>query len=318
LAKRLKGGVDPVPCPDCGWYQAAMVREVRRRTARPLIWLGVVPLILAAVIFGLAVLAARGVSKVDPQGWRLLAGVAGVAGAMAAAAFGSRWWIQRGLDLNRDFPVRGAPYPGAPVAWKLDGSTAATQPAAAAEPAHAIAGASLGYERRRPEVLPGGWIVVQLARVTLPNVCCCCMSPTGGVYTLGYHDVLKIPLRMCGGCTRREQRRFWKWFAGGFGVAWVLIAWLSLRSTRMSHADVVRALCFIGPIVAGLLGIVTGAIGSRAFSGAVALRRFAPDLNTIQIRFRNAGYTDLFLDCQRSQPGRGGGGFDPHAPRLSA
>src|SRR5437763_961326 len=49
--KKLKAGVEPVACPDCGWFQADMVREIRRRTARWLIWVAVfVPVILAIVM----------------------------------------------------------------------------------------------------------------------------------------------------------------------------------------------------------------------------------------------------------------------------
>jgi hypothetical protein len=41
LEKLLRKGVDPVPCPDCGWFQENMVREVRRRRLRWMIWVAV-------------------------------------------------------------------------------------------------------------------------------------------------------------------------------------------------------------------------------------------------------------------------------------
>jgi len=62
---------------------------------------------------------------------------------------------------------------------------------------------------------------------------------------------------------------------------------------------VAKALLFVGPIVAGLFGLVTGAMGSRMLSYAVELRRFSQERNTIEIRFRNRGYMDLFLEAQR-------------------
>src|SRR5258706_5719452 len=40
LAKLLEKGIDPVACPDCGWFQAAMVREMRQRKHRWLLWPG--------------------------------------------------------------------------------------------------------------------------------------------------------------------------------------------------------------------------------------------------------------------------------------
>src|SRR5205809_6648064 len=87
LQKRMRRAVDPGACPDCGWYQAQMVREVRRRILRPLIWLGTVPAILALVVIAMALLTAGGVSRIDGAGWRIIAVVAGVAVAAAGASF---------------------------------------------------------------------------------------------------------------------------------------------------------------------------------------------------------------------------------------
>src|SRR5436189_1879758 len=41
LEKLLRKGIDPVPCPDCGWFQRDMVREVRRRSQRWLLVIGI-------------------------------------------------------------------------------------------------------------------------------------------------------------------------------------------------------------------------------------------------------------------------------------
>jgi hypothetical protein len=41
LGRRLRGDVEPVPCPDCGHYQSAMVRELRRRAYGFLGWIAV-------------------------------------------------------------------------------------------------------------------------------------------------------------------------------------------------------------------------------------------------------------------------------------
>ena len=50
LARKLAGGVDPHPCPACGWVQAAMVPELRRRFASPLRTWGVFFSVAAAFL----------------------------------------------------------------------------------------------------------------------------------------------------------------------------------------------------------------------------------------------------------------------------
>lgn len=56
LQLELAVGCDPVPCPGCGWYQAAMVTEAKRRHLRWLLWSGAVlasgSVLLAAFVFG--------------------------------------------------------------------------------------------------------------------------------------------------------------------------------------------------------------------------------------------------------------------------
>ncbi len=38
LNKKLKTAVEPVPCPKCGWFQLHMVKELRRRDLRWMLW----------------------------------------------------------------------------------------------------------------------------------------------------------------------------------------------------------------------------------------------------------------------------------------
>src|SRR5258706_6987794 len=53
LAKRLEKGIDPVPCPDCGWIQAAMVREMRQRKHRWLLAPGWIALGLGVLVLAI-------------------------------------------------------------------------------------------------------------------------------------------------------------------------------------------------------------------------------------------------------------------------
>jgi hypothetical protein len=318
LEKRLRRGVDPVACPDCGWYQAQMVRELRRRVLRPLIWVGIVPPILALVVIAMALLTAGGVSRIDGSGWRIIAGVVGVAAAAAGASLGTRYWVQCQLNPNHDHPMRPQSYPGAPAPWKLDASGFAVSPRIPPTPALDQSNDSvLQYERPRPEAHPGGWIVVQLARVRFPEVCCRCLAGTRNVYQFPYHDRVNTPLRLCEVCTRRERRRMYACFGLGFLPVWIIIAIGVLSSKRMTPIEVAKALLLVGPIVAGLFGIVTGAMGSRMLSYAVELRRFSQERNTIEIRFRNRGYLDLFLEAQRDTGVHAVSSSSPTA-RLSA
>jgi hypothetical protein len=49
LEKQLKRDIDPVPCPDCGWFQSPMVRELRKRSLRWLNWAALALGIIGAI-----------------------------------------------------------------------------------------------------------------------------------------------------------------------------------------------------------------------------------------------------------------------------
>ena len=121
LGRALKRHVEPVACPQCGWYQRPMVAEVRRRA---LAWTErvAVGLIVASQI-GLVVAARR--HLLPTAAAHLWAGagpatawwaVTAVAGTVAAAMLVARWLIARTVDPNRGHPTPRPPYPGAPPA----------------------------------------------------------------------------------------------------------------------------------------------------------------------------------------------------------
>ena len=317
LQRRLRRGVDPVACPDCGWYQTEMVQELRRRELRPLLWVGILVPILALVVIAMALLTAGGISRMDHGDWHILACVTWVAIAASGASLGTRYWVQCRLNPNRDYPMRPQPYPGAPTAWKIGASAcadarSAPQTSEVNQPGSSV----LGYEGARPEMRPGGWVVVQLARVRFPEICCRCLTNTQNVYQLSRR--VNTPLRLCEACARRERRQTHVCVAAGFIPVWLLIAVGVLSSRRLTLMETAKAVLYIGPIVAGLFGMVTGAIGSRMFPGAVQFRRFSPERNTIEIRFRNRGYADLFLEAQRDTGMHVVSSQGPPTSRLSA
>jgi hypothetical protein len=50
LRELLERGCDPVPCPECGWYQQNMVTRARQLKYRPLLIIGVVLIIIVMVL----------------------------------------------------------------------------------------------------------------------------------------------------------------------------------------------------------------------------------------------------------------------------
>jgi hypothetical protein len=127
----VERGVEIVPCPACGWVQGDMVQEMRRRTARPLHWLGIVLAAAAALV--VLCWAGQRLFVVDEgegglQPWRLNpmwpAGLA----AAAAAAFVLLLLLQRRVDPNRDYPSpRAREIPGAVLAIPGKASAALIQ-----------------------------------------------------------------------------------------------------------------------------------------------------------------------------------------------
>src|SRR3954470_17482742 len=66
LEAALAVGVDPVPCPRCGWYQAHMVPEARSRR-HPWLWYVAGLGLMVAIIFGgMAIIVPNG-HQVDPD-----------------------------------------------------------------------------------------------------------------------------------------------------------------------------------------------------------------------------------------------------------
>jgi hypothetical protein len=125
LRRALEHGIDPVGCPDCGWYQADMATEARRRRLR---WIVPVAIVLLALAGAFALIVGM-VWGASPQPWSTesLLGTAARIGGMAGVAFlmlTIRWVVVRRTELNRGYPTRPAPYAGAPVAHKVEAAPA--------------------------------------------------------------------------------------------------------------------------------------------------------------------------------------------------
>jgi hypothetical protein len=117
LRKQLLHEVEPVACPDCGWYQRDMVREIR---ARAYAWTGLVT--AALVLSGPIMATALGASQsrialqAGPAALWMACTVAGI--AAAALLLAGRWLAARGIDPHDARAGAGPANPNAPAATR--------------------------------------------------------------------------------------------------------------------------------------------------------------------------------------------------------
>ena len=120
LQDLLAKACDPVPCPRCGWLQADMVREVKRRRLRWMLRAAIILPVatLISLVCAAAFMSSKPYALEDNQSTLLLIGAAGL-GLGAALALG-RWAILRLSDPNGRWmgippdgqPIHAAPLPG--------------------------------------------------------------------------------------------------------------------------------------------------------------------------------------------------------------
>jgi hypothetical protein len=103
LRGRLERAVEPVPCPDCDWLQTEMVTELRRRSHRGLLWIGIAVPAVLAVILWMTVFLGTDFFKQDlsSENKRLAASLAGALVTSVLLGLGSRWRLVRRIDPNR-------------------------------------------------------------------------------------------------------------------------------------------------------------------------------------------------------------------------
>jgi hypothetical protein len=132
------------------------------------------------------------------------------------------------------------------------------------------------------------------------------MTDTENIALLDFESLVKFPVRLCRRCARANKWRIAICCAGGMLLGWGIVAvWAWTSSVDTTGKQILTFL--LGPF-AGLLAGVAGLVLARRFFGApVQMRGFQSAYNTIEIKFRNGGYTDLFVDTmagsakQRSQ-----------------
>jgi hypothetical protein len=95
LATRLQNECDPVPCPGCGWYQAAMLDRARSGFGQRAMQFGTSLLVVGAALLVLAWMGERAGRPVAP-----LAPLAGLGLAVGGAVLYFRWEGKRKYDPN--------------------------------------------------------------------------------------------------------------------------------------------------------------------------------------------------------------------------
>ena len=99
LREVLEKGCDPVPCPQCGWYQPPMVRRVRQLRLR---WMKDVAFVLAALMIVIGFLFLYGRMKVVPNEEGLLAyfGVVLLGCLVCGAVYATRFMLNANYNPN--------------------------------------------------------------------------------------------------------------------------------------------------------------------------------------------------------------------------
>jgi hypothetical protein len=283
LAKLLERGVDPVPCPDCGWIQANMVREIRRRKLR---WMNVFSIafaILFGVIIGIWIpTATKGFERPMKQDdWAVLGVMAGLLVVTAGGPWLLRQMLLRLRNPNRYYPQCPPPIPGAPRAFKDESSASAES---AAQDEHA------------PVIEPSGWMTVQLLDVPHPAQCCSCLDTTGNVRVFKPATLVEIPLRVCPPCWKMYRMRQWFWTIGGALIAAAIAYGLLMLSDDFDEQERIIFACF-----GAFFGMIAALVIATKMTAPVRFGGFNNQLNTIRIKFANLEFIPVFVDAQIEQ-----------------
>jgi hypothetical protein len=307
LMRALERGIDVVPCPSCGWVQGDMVREMKRSTARGLIWLAwlvvIVGLMYGAYQVGSVLFDAE--VDVDALKWRgaAWAALAGVVGGLVL--WGVRRRIVSAVDPNAG-GAKGATFvvggpvgrPGKPPRGQVGVRRAAVAARIIEEESERVSefprDPVLDYRRT---VVAGGDMVVQLEGLMFPAVCCSCLAGSEVLEPFKYGTTVEISVPLCQTCARRYRAKRRKGLAlttavlFGLGIGLLLWAWphVSVRQ-RLRFAMGCVLFAAFAPVIWMWLG--------RRWASPVKLWGFDPVRNTVRMRFVNsefAGILEHFL-----------------------
>lgn len=292
LKKRLERGIDPVPCPDCGWIQETMVRELRRRRHRWLIGVSVT----LGILFGLILLiwlltATKGFDRALNRDDKIVLTV--MAGALAAGIalpIALRRFLQQLIDPNRDFPQKPARIPGAPVGFKPDGSPGQMDDRMQTD---SDPDGVLSYARMPPEIEPGGWTTIQLLNPPLPMACCGCLQQTHRTEIFKPRQLVEVPMRCCAACKSRSRKILWLWIAGCTLLPAAAMYCYTLTWRKQEIEAQIGLM-----VLVGIFGCIFGVLLGKLLGDPVRFGGFDSTLNTIRVKFRNPNYAPIYVSHQ--------------------
>lgn len=292
LQKELHAGVEPVPCPDCGWFQKPMVLEHRRRRLRWMNLIGWCSVTLGVAIVLLTTLITTHVFKrpLQEMDRPFLFTVGRLTAASALVTFGGRFLLIRIGQLNAGFPERRVRVPGAPRGFK----PGEPEP----EPIEPISADSstLSYERRAPGSPRDGWFTVQLLGLQFPPICATCLEPTQATEPHGSAPTGPISVPACPACQRVRRIAHVKWSLPlGLVTAAAITFWPLFDGPPGISWRMAGTLIAIGIWGFGMGCVVGHAIAERRHS-PVRFRRFSSTRNTADVCFKNPAYAAAFAE----------------------
>ena len=277
LRRRLVAGVDPVPCPHCGWFQHAMAAEMNRRRHRWMLWVGGTVALLAGMTAGFSLIYDLSTNQWESVS-RWTRGFVLDTLMVAAAGVTLAVMVRRVIrvDLNAAWPDKVAPPAGAPRAFA---------PGESRSPLEIL---------QPTDVSADGWLTVQLLGLRHPPLCCKCSASTPSIHEFPLNSREgKLPVRICDNCNRScKRRQTW----GTLVVALVGGGACAAGGYYISQSITRDSEWLAGTIGGGAAGTIFCAIIAtiiiRRIVRPVRFRRFSAVRNTVELKFRNRGYAE--------------------------
>jgi hypothetical protein len=200
---------------------------------------------------------------------------------------------------NRAYPQKPALVPGAPKAFKANGEPVEQRINEAED--------ELTYQRRPPEIEPGGWITVQLLEIPQPTQCCSCLEETSVMREFKPATLVEIPMRVCHSCWKAYRSKQVFWTIGATLLTAAIVYGLTMLDNSMKENERV-----IISSIAALFGLLAGLGLATKLGAPVTFSGFNKQLNTIRIKFKNRDFALVFADPKLERPAA------PPTPDFSA
>ncbi|MFI5381262.1 MAG: hypothetical protein ACHRHE_18345, partial [Tepidisphaerales bacterium] len=283
LRERLYQETEPVPCPKCGWIQADMVADLRRKRHRWVLWLGVgVPALVVFIVL-IMIMRIALVREADRSDLHPCINVGIVAIGFAVVSSLYRLILVRRFDPDEAYPKWPRTEPGRP-------------PALVAGPAGADGRIPLVVAKTNLPEQDDGWLDWNLVEDRFVPVCCCCLAPGSCEFHLLLSISQELPVPLCSRCAARINLRWWEWAVGCVAVvcmAMLLVCWVL--------ADLGDMAGFMAVAGSALFSWVALMIIPRAMVRPYDARVVDADRAIVRLYFVNHQYTQLLHEAARQR-----------------